>query len=82
MGQTGALNLEIPPHTTPIASKKHCFRCLQVSSRKCGRNESEVCMRLPLSAKFMIFRVLLLCVVISGDKPDPTASQGVREALS
>lgn len=30
----------------------------------------------------MIFRVLLLCVVISGDKTDPTASQGVREALS
>lgn len=54
-------------------------KCLQVSSRNCGADESEVRRRMALSAEFMIFRVYVLCVVITEiDKTDPTPSHGVE----
>ena len=85
---TGPLNLalEITDHITPsIAPPRTLFFASpsEFSERtEVGLSQRCVGESQPLSAKFMIFRVSLLCVVISTDKTDPTASQGVREALS
>ena len=56
-------------------------KCLQVSSRNCGADESEVRRRMALSAEFMIFRVYVLCVVITEIRLILHHHMGRREEL-
>lgn len=67
---SGRLSPSSPPRSVFTVSKSVLGIAVRMSQRRV-----EDC--LPLSAKFMIFRVYVLCVVISRDKTDPSSSQGV-----